>query len=365
MTDTSLICNLIRDHPDDWRDLMEQKNIKVKDNGRLSLFKYGVNADFNDPIVCEARGIIIDHNTLNVVCWPFKKFFNIQESQAAEIDWDTAVVEDKIDGSLIKVWWNWDSNMWQVSTMSIIDAREADTQINKAFYDLFIAAVNYRSIRWHEMSKMNTYLFELVSPDTQVVIRYPFTKIYHIGTISNLTGDDVICDIGVEQPTRYPLKTLDDCMSAVEHLNEDGLKKEGFVVVDGNFNRVKIKSPEYLEMHRSVNNHVLSPERYVSLITSHPEDINSLCEIFPQHERFLRYYQWQLAELKHGTESMILTARRLQEEYNNQRKVIADYIKKDKYSYFGFKALDSNLTAEDMIMALTPKQIVKFLEEYK
>lgn len=365
MTDASLICRYIRDHPNDWRELLEQKNINIKDDGRLSLFKYGIGADFSDPIVCEARGIIIDHRTLDVVCWPFKKFFNIQEPNAAEIDWNTAKVQDKIDGSLIKVWYDWQFTTWRASTMSTINASTASTQIGRTFYDLFCSAINFKSIRWYDMSKLNTYLFELVSPETQVVIRYPVTKIWHIGTINNLTGEDIICDIGIEHPIEYPLATLDDCMSAVEHLNEDGLEKEGFVVVDGNFNRVKIKTPEYLEMHRSVNNHMLSPDRYVALIASHPEDIDNMCNIFPQHERMLRYYQWQLAELKFRVNEIIEMARRVQEEYNNQRKIIAEHINKSRYSYFGFKALDTNLTAEEMIQALTPKQIVKFLEEYK
>lgn len=365
MTSRSLICGFIKDHTDDWRELIASKNIIIKDDGRLSLFKYGINADFSDPIVCEARGIIIDHNTLDVVCWPFKKFFNIQESYAANINWNTAVVQDKIDGSLIKVWWDWNLNKWRVSTMSTIDASEAETSSGTNFYDLFCSAININQIRWYDMSKMNTYLFELVSPDNQIVIHYPVTRIWHIGTISNITGEDIICDIGIGHPAMYPLSTKDECMEAVKHLNDSGLNKEGFVVVDQDYNRIKIKSPKYLEMHRTINNHVLSPERYVEMIMTC--DVDEICEIFPQHKRYIRYYQWQLAEFEREVETIVASAERLKEEFNGERKAIANYLIKlgGKYAHFGFKALDTGLKADELINNMTSNQIVKFLTRYK
>jgi len=366
MTETSLICRFINDHKNNWRELIQAKNINIKDEGRLSLFKYDIGADFGDPIVCEARGIIIDHNSLDVACWPFKKFFNIQESYAADIDWNTALVQDKIDGSLIKVWWDWRLNKWRVSTMSTIDASEAENQSGNNFYDLFCSAINVAQIRWYDMSKMNTYLFELVSPDNQIVIHYPVTKIWHIGTISNLTGEDIVCDIGIEHPLMYPLSTKEECMVAVEHLNDDGLNKEGFVVVDQDFNRVKIKSPKYLEMHRTINNHVLSPERYVDMIINHNNDLDEICDVFPQHKRYIRYYQWQLAEFVYRVETVVASAERMKEEFNNERKAIANYLMKlgGKYAHFGFKALDTGLKAGDLISNMKPNQITKFLTRY-
>ena len=154
-------------------------------------------------------------------------------------------------------------------------------------------------------------------------------------------------------------------MTAGERLNDDGLNKEGFVVVDQNFNRVKIKSPKYLEMHRTINNHVLSPERYIDMITT--GDVDEICEIFPQHKRYIRYYQWQLAEFEHEVETIVASAERLKEEFDGERKAIANYLIKfgGKYAHFGFKALDTGLKANELINNMTSNQIVKFLTRYE
>lgn len=45
---------------------------------------------------------------------PYKKFFNFGEDCAATIDWNTAKVQEKIDGSLISLYWYDDS--WHISS---------------------------------------------------------------------------------------------------------------------------------------------------------------------------------------------------------------------------------------------------------
>ena len=78
MNEKSLIAQFINHHPNDWKELLESKNIKIKyaPNDYRAIFNYGIECDFSDPIVQEARGIIINIDTLEVVCWPFRKFGN-------------------------------------------------------------------------------------------------------------------------------------------------------------------------------------------------------------------------------------------------------------------------------------------------
>lgn len=85
MTKASYICNFIKDHPDNWRELLAENKIKVKDDESLSIFNYDIMADFSDPIVQEARGIIINRETLDVVAWPFRKFGNFMMANFREI----------------------------------------------------------------------------------------------------------------------------------------------------------------------------------------------------------------------------------------------------------------------------------------
>ena len=90
----------------EWRELLsgEPYNIKISGDGGFIMLKYSqINSDFSNEIVRECRGLILDEK-FNPACVPFYKFGNYGESYAADIDWNSAVVEEKIDGSLIKVW---------------------------------------------------------------------------------------------------------------------------------------------------------------------------------------------------------------------------------------------------------------------
>lgn len=62
----SKLCNFIQSNTN-WRELLADKNIKVKEDNNLAIFNYDIDADFSDPIVQEARGIIIDLTELKVV----------------------------------------------------------------------------------------------------------------------------------------------------------------------------------------------------------------------------------------------------------------------------------------------------------
>jgi len=55
-----------------------------------------------DPIIMESRGLILNEDdNWNIVAFPFTRFFNEGEFYAAPIDWSTASVQEKVDGTLI------------------------------------------------------------------------------------------------------------------------------------------------------------------------------------------------------------------------------------------------------------------------
>lgn len=101
----SYICRFISEH-ENWRELLDEMGIGIKEEYPFAIFNYTIGCDFSSPIVQEARGIIIDLENLDVACWPFRKFGNYNESYADKIDWATAMVQEKVDGSIVKLWWN-------------------------------------------------------------------------------------------------------------------------------------------------------------------------------------------------------------------------------------------------------------------
>ncbi len=372
MNNNSVICKFIKDNSD-WINLLSKKNIVVKiasdlfgQGKRAAIFNYEVLADFSDPIVQEARGIIIDPDELEVLCWPFRKFGNFGESYADKIDWSTARVQDKVDGSIVKLWY---LNGWRWSTNGTIDAKEAPTSsvIVKNYLELIKKADNYAQIPFSDLHKDRTYIFELISPENQVVIRYDKTHLIHTGTRDNNTGEEYCEDIGIEEPLEYDLHSLDDCLNAADKLNASGfVKKEGFVVVDENFHRIKIKSPEYLYMHRIVDNGNVSARRMLELLRSvNTSELDSFIKDRPLFEVHISYYRFKLSELEQMIDRFIGFALNLYAEYSFERKTVAAKIEKNPLASFAFKAIDGQvLSGKEWVKKMSISQLERLVPEY-
>lgn len=358
----------IKHNPDNWEQEINDRLIRTSHKGNLVCFKYGIEADFSDPLVCEARGIIIDAKHQTVVCRPFDKFFNVQEQYAADIDWNTTKVLEKIDGSLIKLYWY--NGKWTFATSSTCDATEASVAGYKGvtYRDIIARADNYSRIPFDDLSKNRTYLFELVSPMTQVVIRYDKTSLYYLASFDNMTGEEVEVDLFEEfkRPRSYPLKTIDECISAAVELNRDSeedIKDEGFVVVDGQHRRIKIKSPAYIALHRAVTNKVFTVKRMTELYQQ-GADLVKLAKDFPNEARIIKYYDWQFEEVRHNINEMAGYARALYEEYDHDRRAVASEIKDSPYAWAGFAAIGNDKSVEKLMQELSHSKLEKLITEY-
>ena len=372
MNRNSKILCFIEQNPVDWREkLKEDYNITIKEEYPFAIFNYGIESDFSNPIVQEARGIILDIEKHTVVCWPFRKFGNYNESYADKIDWKTARVQDKIDGSIIKMWWNTRSQKWQFSTNSTIDAKDAiaNSLTGKTFYDLICAADNYSELVKNQryLDEEYTYIFELVSPETQVVIKYPKTRLYHIGTRDNVTGTESRIHCISDYPQEYSMKNIDECIIAANLLNDSAhdVKKEGFVVVDANWNRIKVKSPEYLALHRLSSNSNFSKERVIEILMLGTANVNDLCNDFPTFAPYFKYYDFKMEELKHDANAFCDFTKRLYEEYSHERKAVANIIKKHRLSSIGFKSLDSGKSGEEILKDMELNKYCRFIPDYQ
>jgi hypothetical protein len=247
---------------------------------------YTPKTDFNEAICRECRGLIIDTETSEIVSYGFDKFFNYSDPHAAEIDWKNVSIQKKIDGSLIKIAYSekgrgyLDGGKILVSTNNCIFA--ADAPVNKLggndrgegeisnFEELFWKAVANAGAALNKpgciLNKTNilpgyTYMFELCSPYNRIVVPHSKIEIYHIGTRNNETLEEIEADIGIQKPERYGFGTLEECIESVSKLPYN---EEGYVAVDKNYNRVKIKSPAYVATHHIISN--ISDKRIFLLI---------------------------------------------------------------------------------------------------
>ena len=362
----SLILQYILNHPRGWMEDFKKKKIRIHTDKTLMIFNYEIEADFSDPIVQEARGLIIDIATWDIVCWPFRKFGNSIESYADKIDWDSAKVQEKVDGSIVKLYWY--NGKWNWATNGVIDAAKAFVpNTTLSFLDLIHKAKNYNDIPFYNLSHYNTYIFELVSPFNKVVIDYKTPMLYHLGARSNETGEEFNIDIGIQKPKEYPIHTYEAALAAATELNAGTteVKSEGFVVVDKNWHRVKIKSPEYLAAHHQWNNnkYLINKNEALKAILNGDAEFygTSGYEYLTQWS----FYNYQLNLFKWEVARYISHVRILYEEYSYERKAVATEIKGDKLAYFGFKAIGNNLTVDDIIAKMQIPQIAKYIPNFE
>ena len=264
---------------EDYLELLaaEPYYIKIKEDEPYIIFNYDqLRSDFNNPIVQEARGIIFKKGQWeNPVCWAFNKFGNYGEGWVKDIDWDTAFVSEKVDGSLMKVWWD---NEWKISTNGTIDAFKADLgdvrmpNFGEYFIDTLLDYYNNSTEFYNTLDEDKTYMFELVGPYNRVVIPYEQSDLYFLGARNKYTGEEFNCsplsagalNMGLfKLPKQYPLRSINDCVNAASTFNWD---EEGFVACDAQFNRVKIKSPAYVLAHFARNNNVINRKHLINVI---------------------------------------------------------------------------------------------------
>lgn len=364
----SIILNLIQDNS--WANvlsLMKEKDIKVKTKNNLAIFNYGPGADFSDPIVCEARGIIIDRQKGVVVCRGFDKFFNFSETYAAAINWKTACVQEKLDGSIIKLYWY--DGKWHWATNGMIDAEDADiTPVYgiKSYMDVIRRCNNFPYIEYEKLDHKRTYIFELTSPYNRSVISYSIPLLYHIGTRNNETGKESEEDIGIIRPKRYPLHSLNDCITAAAELNrnKDQCTNEGFVVVDAAYNRIKIKTPEYVLLHHAVDNHTLSEKRALELLENEDFNKEAFLREFPEYTELFNHVIRKREEVYENCRSVIRTARQLWTEAENAddpnpRKYVWEHLKDNPYAFVGMMAIGdrSERSTEEIMMKINSAKL--------
>ncbi|MEL6938228.1 MAG: RNA ligase, partial [Cyanobacteria bacterium J06598_1] len=105
----------------------------------LVCFKYSqYESPMEELVVQQCRGIILDEaNDWAVVSYPYDKFFNYTEPNAAPIDWSSATVQDKLDGSLMTLYFY--KGEWQVQSSGTPDASGEVSLCKFSFAELFWA----------------------------------------------------------------------------------------------------------------------------------------------------------------------------------------------------------------------------------
>jgi hypothetical protein len=243
----------------------------------LVLFKYHqTDSPMSEPVVQHCRGLILDEASgWQAVAWPYNKFFNYGEGKAAEIDWSTARVYEKLDGSLMTLYWY--ASQWHVATSGKPDAA-GEVRPGLTFAELFWRTFDKRDLQ--HLSTGSTYMLELCCPENRIVVQHAEPQVYMHGARNLWNGKEYLPAFLEVTPfaPHYPMRCIEEVIKEAELRNP--LKHEGYVVVDGNFNRVKVKSSAYIALHHSRDQH--TRRRLANIIRAgEAEEFKQAVDVFP------------------------------------------------------------------------------------
>jgi len=301
----------------------------------LVLFKYkNITVNFRNPCTRQARGIIMDENNdWNIVSYPYDKFFNYGEKNAATIDWNNIKIYEKLDGCLMILYYY--DNSWQVSSSGRPDANGKTNIQEMSLAEAFWEVWNYLGYNLPTNTDL-CYIFELLSDKQPVKIKYPNNDLYlhgarNIKTLQELEPIPIAITNNWKPIPEHILEPNPNIISFFVN-SRSGINYEGLIVCDSKFNRLKIKSRDYIAMTNSINSNNTRPEEakerlYQLLVSNNNNDLSELCNAFPT----------LLPLCEEVRELIDKTTKEIQEIYDNikhleERKDFAEAVKNNKYA---------------------------------
>lgn len=246
----------------------------------LAIVNYTAKAQQNyhwNDVTEQCRGLIYNPETFEVVARPFRKFYNYDEREAPKFADDEIIrAFDKMDGSLGIIYPTPNDGQFRVATRGSFTSDQALWATNRLHS---IGSEYFPNIPGY------TDMVEIIYPDNRIVVGYGGAeRLVYIGTIENDTGRFGFEDDMFDDSTELLYTgTFSGLFALPERQNA-----EGFVVVNGEGRRVKVKYEEYVRLHRIVSN---LTDRYVweYLGGPNPLRIEKLVSDMPEeHETWAR-----------------------------------------------------------------------------
>lgn len=287
-----------------------------KSGHKFSLNYDQIEARESDPLAQECRGLIlslVDGRPLyeevlpdgkktrdnmipgetTILAYPMRRFFNHGQGAAAEINWKDPKLSilEKLDGTLCIVYYDTFTNQWCVATRSVPEADLIMDNGRFTFRTLFEKAIMdcNKNTFLEFTQKFNTritYCFELTTPYNRIVVKYDDCRVTLLAARRNqgdlaeipIVGMDNLfgnlprdTDVpGIQTVRAYTFTSIEDIHNYVS--NQNPLEHEGVVVLDSNFNRIKVKNAAYVAFNRAREVLGASDRNCLELVLAEKED---------------------------------------------------------------------------------------------
>jgi len=355
--------------------LKEKLHLKIKksllrhqDNSYDEVFIYNydtIKSNKTNVIVKEARALILDKQS-NIVSMSFQRFFNQEELTIDYIDWESAVAEERLDGSLIVIY-NYNGD-WYIQSRSEPMAggfvHKTDFTYDTLAKRALLSKKKEKDPFWIFKQEENKYcyVFELVSPYNRIVTPYESTSLFLLTIVDKHAEKELSRDMindfakkyNLERPETYRVRNIKE----VEYLLENLLPLDkGFIVVDDNKNRIKVKNKDYLSISRVViKSRNLLARCFAEIVLNGNAD--EITTYFPEYTQVLRLFTDLLSILSDELSFIWFDCQDIKSQ-----KEFAIKIKDNPLSSILFKKRNGYISSiDDELMKIKPDKLVSIAQ---
>jgi hypothetical protein len=314
-------------------------------------------SDFTNIITRQCNGIIMEKNTLKIICYSLEKCIDDDTKLDERINTENMTLEFAIEGAMVRLYFY--NNNWYLATKKCINASKAKWLSNKNFLELFIeclSSINNLENLQEKLNKEYCYTFILVHPENNIVVNNLQPCLYHISTRNLSSLSEIDENIGINKCMKKNF-SIDEFNLLLESLkNEQNYSYEGYMIIDNNnYVRQKFKTNIY-KMIRDIwgntNNRFF---RYLELRKNF-DLLNNYLLYFPQDRN--KFFEFE--EMVNKLAFKILECYKLHHIFKEKNK-IPFYFSKIIYKLHGDFMKNRIMTSHEKVMItlleLDPKQI--------
>lgn len=347
----------------------------------LYLFKYDqIRSPMSDIVVQECRGLILDKSSSwQIICFPYTKFFNYGETNCVELDIESVEAYPKLDGSLINMYYY--NNEWRISTSGNPDA--SGPVLNELGNN-----ISFKELFWEVWDKLNytlppltfkefTFMFELTTPYNRIVVQHHFNNIVLHGVKNRISFEEVnLKDINdtawngnwswCNWDKCYPI-IITNIPRIIEYTNTlNPLEQEGFILVDKYFNRAKIKSEAYVNLHHIRS--TISSKAMLEIIRKN--EAGEFLQYFPEYKELHKSIKTKYIKLIVFIGSFVNEWKCKKSELEKQglelsRKEVGLFFKNYFFCGIMFRLLFDGDNLENLLASMSLRKLEFWLEEIK
>ncbi len=328
----------------------------------LVCFKYSQReSPLAEPLVQQCRGIILDEaQDWAIASYPYDKFFNYGEPNAATIDWSSARVYDKLDGSLMTLYFH--AGQWRVQSSGTPDASGDVGGFGFSFQTLFWQVWNelgycLPNAALPEVAAQDyCFCFELMTPYNRVVVRHQENQLVLHGVRNRITHQEADPNLWADRygwsgVNTVKLNNWNDILATAQTL--DPQAAEGYIVCDAAFRRVKVKSPQYVALSHLRDS--FTPRRLMEVVVQNEGD--EFLTYFPEWREQYERIQATYRELIQAIEADFQSHRDIPSQ-----KDFAGMVRSLPYSGILFALRSGKVpSATAALQALNPKKLEQLL----